>query len=83
MTKEEWESVIVLHPSLAESPATGWYDHKVYVVIFLSLLGEDFMTEMIDCWLHEFLEVGLLGEVINHETFNDTVTRIAKYVSTP
>jgi hypothetical protein len=86
ITHEEWETLIAIHSSVAESAGAGCFDNgRVNVVIFLGQLNlyywsswADLLIELVDCWLHEYIEV--TEEVNNHDTFNDTVTGIAKYV---
>lgn len=81
LTDEDWEGVIRDHPELVDNPATGHYHHGVHIVIFLAHLKGDLLTALVDCWLHEFVEVMFISEVNNHEAFNATVTRIAEHVS--
>lgn len=82
LTEEEWEDLVSPYPELDTTHAVGCSRNGIlYITLFLS--GPLDLLDMIDCWLHEYLEITFLDEVNNHEAFDKTVTGIARYVSSP
>lgn len=81
LTEEEWEEIATAHPTLRTSAACGYYNHGVRIAIFLGRIEGDLVTGLVDCWLHEYIEV--IEEVSNHAAFNDTVIGITEYVLAP
>lgn len=82
LTEEEWDTISYMHPALLTTAATGTYKDGVQITIFLARLEGPIIQAMVDCWLHEYIEV-TEGEVTNHAAFDSTITRVARYVSSP
>lgn len=82
LAEGEFQWLIEQLPELATTKGVGYYEDGPNIVIFVA--GKEvFVWDLIDTWLHEYLEVEFAEEVDNHEAFDSTVTRVAKYVSSP
>lgn len=82
LADEEWKCMSADHPELASTPAVGFYEDDIHCMIFfLAQFEGDFLPTLIDCWLHEYIELEFFAEVSDHEAFGKAVAGIAEYVS--
>jgi len=59
----------------------GYYEDGITNVVIFVHGDELDLCDLIDTWLHEFVEVEFLEEVDDHAAFSATITRVARYVS--
>lgn len=81
----EFKAVVSEFPQLLTTGGVGYSeDGCTNIVIFVGgKCFKDFLdlSDLIDTWLHEFVEVEFCEEVDDHEAFSATITRVARYVS--